>query len=87
MQDHCTALHSFVQMYLLILAAIELMLVAHVICIHVNVTIQAHFDTKKLVIFANRGLACVFWNSSTQKPICRLQDDGPRPCSLENMVK
>ena len=58
MQESCTALHSFVQMYLLMLAAIELMLVAHVICIHAYVAIQAHFDTKKLVIFENRGLAC-----------------------------
>ena len=58
MQESCTALHSFVQMYLLMLAAIELMLVAHVICIYAYVTIQAHFDTKMLVIVANRGLSC-----------------------------
>ena len=46
MQESCTALYSIVQMYLLMLAAIELMLVAHVICIHAYITIQAHFDTK-----------------------------------------
>ena len=58
MQESCTALHSFVQMYLLMLAAIALILVAHVIVYMHKSQFRLILTLKCLLSLQNRGLAC-----------------------------